>query len=129
MKKTNPMSFFSILRRISLKTWKTFIKFQTLKFSFWCFKAAWNTSGVSLLLHRERHWSYLSCTTYCSTCVSPHFNGYSWYIKQIVRIFVFSGAKYIGYIIHKEKLRRKLKKIKILYKILEKKIETIFWKM
>ena len=25
-------------------------------------KAKWNTSGVSLLLRRERHWSYLSCT-------------------------------------------------------------------
>ena len=25
-------------------------------------KARWNTSGVSLLLRRERHWSYLSCT-------------------------------------------------------------------
>ena len=25
-------------------------------------KAKWNKSGVSLLLRRERHWSYLSCT-------------------------------------------------------------------
>ena len=55
-------------------------------------KTMWNTSGVSLLLRRERHWSYLFCTllhwegvSYCLKAMC-HTDAPPWSAREIASI-------------------------------------------